>query len=75
MKKLYSAVVIICIISVTLNLVAFTRPDSIDEHILVEIYEVPDYDDKGIHIHYGENKTEIVRFHEFQKENHSKTES
>ena len=43
-----------------------------DEHILVEIYEVPAYDDKGILIHYGGNKTELVRFHDFEKENHSK---
>lgn len=44
---------------------------TVDEHILVEIYEVPQYEDKGIHIHYGDNKTEIVPFHDFKKENHS----
>ena len=44
---------------------------TVDEHILVEIYEVPQYPDKGIHIHYGNNNTEVVPFHEFKAENHS----
>ncbi len=42
----------------------------VDEHILVEIYEVPGYEDKGVHIHYGGNKREVIPFKEFKKENH-----
>jgi hypothetical protein len=72
MKKTVWLLAMVCTASVALNLFAFRSPTKVDEHILVEIYEVPDYADKGIHIHYGSSKTEIVPFHEFVKENHSK---
>lgn len=69
--------VVIITLSVMLNLLAFTdsitkKSDdiSVDEHILVEIYEVPEYENKGIHIHYGGENTEFVPFHEFEKTNH-----
>ena len=61
--------------SVTLNLSSFstgTDDQNVDEHILVEIYEVPEYADKGIHIHYGDDNTELIRFLDFDLENHSK---
>jgi hypothetical protein len=72
MKTSIWLLAIVCGASVALNLFAFSSPSKVDEHILVEIYEVPEYDDKGIHIHFGNNKTEIVPFLEFKKENHSK---
>ena len=75
MKKSMSAVAIVILaVSLTFNLVSFTSESfqTIDEHILVEIYEVPEYEDKGIHIHYGDDNTELVRFHDFSKDNHSK---
>ena len=39
-------------------------------YIMLEIYEVPKYKDKGIHIHYGGGKREIVPFKEFTSDNH-----
>jgi hypothetical protein len=40
------------------------------QYILVEIYEIPAYSDKGIHIHYGGGKTEVIHFKAFTLENH-----
>ena len=40
--------------------------------ILVEIYEVPSYPKSGIHIYYGEGKTEEVLFAAMKKENKGK---
>jgi hypothetical protein len=40
------------------------------QYILVEIYEIPSYIDKGVHIHYGGGKTEVIPFKEFKIENH-----
>lgn len=62
----------ITVVSVALNLFAFSGITKVDEHILVEIYEVPQYKDKGIHIHFGNNVTEVVPFHDFEIDNHSK---
>lgn len=71
--------VVIITLSVMLNLLAFTdsitkKSDdiSVDEHILVEIYEVPEYENKGIHIHYGNENNEFVPFHDFDKTNQPK---
>lgn len=73
MKKQYLYILsAITIISISFNLFAFKNlnPKQIDEHILVEIYEVPRYPDSGVHIHYGNGKTEVIPFKEFQKDNH-----
>jgi hypothetical protein len=40
------------------------------QYILIEIYEIPSYIDKGVHIHYGNGKTEVIPFKEFKIENH-----
>lgn len=36
----------------------------------MDVYEVPSYSDKGIHIHYGEGNTDYIPFKEFKKEHH-----
>jgi hypothetical protein len=57
---------------VTLNLTAFkaAEKEEAQDYVLVEIYEIPSYKDKGVHIHYGNGKTEVLPFKEFKKENH-----
>lgn len=39
-------------------------------YILLEIYEVPKYPDRGIHIHYGNNKREFIPFPGMEVEHH-----
>jgi hypothetical protein len=39
-------------------------------YILLEIYEVPSYPDKGVHIHYGNNKREFIPFKSMNIEDH-----
>ena len=41
-----------------------------ENYILVEIYEVPSYPDKGVHIHYGGNKREVIPFPSMAIEDH-----
>jgi hypothetical protein len=36
----------------------------------VEIYEVPTYPDRGVHIHYGNNKREVIKFPGMEIEHH-----
>ena len=78
MKKIITPVaIIIAMVSLSFNFFAFKNaPKEKDptndpnEHIMVEIYEVPTYPDNGVHIHYGNGKTELIRFKGFKKENH-----
>jgi hypothetical protein len=39
-------------------------------YILVEIYEIPSYPDRGVHIHYGNNKREVIPFPGMKVEDH-----
>ncbi len=41
-----------------------------EPYILIEIYEVPSYPDKGVHIHYGNNKREFIPFPPMVLDNH-----
>ena len=41
-----------------------------NSYILIEIYEVPKYPDRGIHIHYGNNKREFIPFPGMEIEHH-----
>lgn len=61
-------------LGLVLTLTAFrslrTAPPAKDDYILVEIYEVPSYPDKGIHIHYGKNRREVIKFPGMEVEHH-----
>jgi hypothetical protein len=61
-------------VAIIVNFSAFRTADTAKTngpgYILVEIYEIPSYKDKGVHIHYGNNKTEVVPFKEFIATNH-----
>jgi len=39
-------------------------------YILVEVYEIPSYPDRGVHIHYGNNKREFIPFPGMKVEDH-----
>lgn len=74
MKKIIftASLAIICIVLV-LNFSAFKNSEkktTASPYILVEIYEIPSYNDAGVHIHYGNAKTDIIRFKGFEKEHH-----
>lgn len=43
-----------------------------ESHIMMEIYEVPSYHGKGIHIYYGNGEFEIIPFKAFKEENQEK---
>ncbi|MCU0430780.1 MAG: hypothetical protein MUF42_12515 [Cytophagaceae bacterium] len=59
-----------------LTLTAFTSEKTTANnnapYILLEIYEIPTYEDRGIHIHYGGNKREVIPFpfEKMTKESH-----
>ena len=76
MKKYVIYSLLAVAVVATVSLMAFTPNDKTSvtggssDYILVEIYEVPSYKDKGVHIHYGGSKREFVPFKEFTAENH-----
>ncbi len=60
--------------SFTLNLLSF-KSKAENEHeplIMMEIYEIPAYHGKGIHIYYGNGDFEIIPFKPFKEENQEK---
>lgn len=74
-KNLFYVLFSAAALLVTLNLTAFKAVEKADKpepwkYILVEIYEIPTYNDKGVHIHWGNGKTEIRPFMEMKAENH-----
>ena len=74
MKKIIftASLVLVCLVLV-LNFSAFKNSEkkaNANPYILVEIYEIPSYVDAGVHIHYGNAKTEVIRFKGFEKQHH-----
>ncbi|TAH27496.1 MAG: hypothetical protein EAZ07_01075 [Cytophagales bacterium] len=76
MKK-YGIIFIGTVVTAALlfNIFAFKgaekKSDYGNGYILLEVYEIPSYSDAGVHIHYGNLKTEIVPFKSFKdKGNH-----
>lgn len=65
-----SAIAVMCLVALT----AFnstTRDTAANQpYILIEIYEIPSYPDRGIHIHYGNNKRELIPFKGMDVEHH-----
>jgi hypothetical protein len=72
MKKYVIFSLLAVAVVASISLMAFTPNDKAgsNDYILVEIYEVPSYKDKGVHIHYGGSKREFIPFKEFTAENH-----
>lgn len=75
MKKYVIYSLLAVAVVATVSLMAFTPNDKASvagssDYILVEIYEVPSYKDKGVHIHYGGSKREFIPFKEFTADNH-----
>lgn len=64
----------LALVAIIVNISAFKPAEkakiTAGGYILVEIYEIPAYKDKGLHIHYGNNKTEFIPFKEFVSPNH-----
>jgi hypothetical protein len=73
-KKKLMLVAFVAIATVSM-IMAFTDSENNnanrnEPYILVEIYEVPKYPDRGIHIHYGNNKREFIPFPGMEVEHH-----
>lgn len=69
-KYLLSIALFIAAAALILNLTAFKNNTKDTNYILIEIYEVPKYPDSGVHIHYGNGKTEYIPFKPFTSEHH-----
>jgi hypothetical protein len=69
-KYLLSIGISLVAVILFLNLSSFKSQTKGTRYILVEIYEIPKYDDSGVHIHYGNGKTEYVPFMPFKSEHH-----
>ncbi|MCS6822739.1 MAG: hypothetical protein NZ529_00475 [Cytophagaceae bacterium] len=74
-KYLLYSLAVIAVLFLVFNLSSFknNKPDNAqgdDEYIMVEIYEIPSYPDHGVHIHYGGNKREVIKFPGYKVEHH-----
>lgn len=73
MKKISVLACASLAVVIAISLMAFNSAKntaSNQPYILIEIYEVPNYPDRGVHIHYGGNKREIVPFKGMGVEDH-----
>jgi hypothetical protein len=70
-KPILIAFGLLCLVLI-LGLMAFkTRTTAASQpYILIEIYEIPSYPDRGVHIHYGNNKREFIPFPGMDVEHH-----
>lgn len=62
-------ILFLSLISFAVHSIDSTEPE---EHIMLEIYEVPAYPAKGIHIYYGNNQSEFIPFRQMKEENQQK---
>jgi hypothetical protein len=73
MKK-FIAVTLVCLVATAFLLMAFNSKEENtaagQPYILLEIYEIPSYPDKGIHIHYGNGKREFIPFKSMEVADH-----
>ena len=71
MKKITLALLGLALVTV-LSLMAFTANTTAanSSYIMVEIYEIPSYPDRGVHIHYGNNRREFIPFPGMEVEHH-----
>lgn len=75
MKKFFTfSMLTIALLAVLFNLSSFKNTSNssndIGTYILIDVYEVPGYQDPGLHIHYADNTSEYVPFKEMQAHNH-----
>ena len=74
MKKIAVFILAGFVFAVILSVMAFKSNEenasATQSYILVEIYEVPSYPDRGVHIHYGGSKREFIPFKSMKVEDH-----
>lgn len=70
-RSIIFSLALISIISLS-ALTALSIDNGPEEHIMMEIYEVPAYNAKGIHIYYGNDQYEFIPFRKLKEENQEK---
>ncbi|MDB5273493.1 MAG: hypothetical protein JWO58_1860 [Chitinophagaceae bacterium] len=74
MKKFFAfSLLTVALLAVLFNLSSFKHTESandIGSYILIDVYEVPGYQDPGLHIHYADNTSEYVPFKKMDAHNH-----
>jgi hypothetical protein len=70
MKRLNTWILAGICLATLISLMAFNATEASQPYILVEIYEIPSYPDRGVHIHYGNNKREFIPFPGMEVEHH-----
>lgn len=46
------------------------KNDDRGQYVVIDVYELPAYEDKGLHIHYGNGKTEFLPYSNDMKDHH-----
>lgn len=75
MKKFFVfSFVSLALVAILLNLSSFKSSSSsannTGKYILIDVYEVPGYQDPGLHVHYADNTSEYVPFKSMDAHNH-----
>lgn len=75
MKKFFAfSFLTVALLAVLFNLSSFKNTESkandLGTYILIDVYEVPGYQDPGLHIHYADNTSEYVPFKTMDAHNH-----
>ncbi|ABG59062.1 hypothetical protein CHU_1795 [Cytophaga hutchinsonii ATCC 33406] len=74
-KYMKYSIVALSAASMFIGVSAFTGAKNEDqadksEYVLIDVYELPAYEDKGLHIHYGNGKTEFIPYANDMKDHH-----
>jgi len=46
------------------------KEETTGQYVVIDVYELPAYEDKGLHIHYGGGKTEFIPYSNDMKDHH-----
>ena len=73
MKKIILSIASFFVAATAILYLSSFKPNEVREasgqYVMVEIYEVPSFASKGVHIHWGNKKTEFIPFKDFKIEN------
>lgn len=74
MKKIIFSIASFLVASTTILYLSSFKGSEIKDspggqYVMVEIYEVPTFSSKGVHIHWGNKRTEFIPFKDFKLEN------
>jgi len=73
-KYMKYSIAALSVASLFIGVSAFTgaknEKEADGQYVVIDVYELPAYEDKGLHIHYGGGKTEFLPYANDMKDHH-----